>query len=227
MRQNLNTALVLLTLGLGFGADRAVVHVPTVTSESNLQRLPMRIGRRTGFPEVLPPEVLSVLRPDAYLLRQYRGDDVLLTLFMAYYAQQRPNQRIHSPSVCLPAGGWSPIEVGYQEIPIVSQPGVRVTANRYLIEKGPERQVVLYWFQGRGRAIADDAQATVFLAYDTLRGRGSDETLVRLNEPVRQSVAATLASEVHFVQALYPELSQILAAHVTRSTPQGQTRWLR
>ena len=171
------------------------------------------IGRKTGTPEALPQEVLSVLKPDDYLLRQYRGGGLPLTLFVAYYGhQQRLYERIHSPSACLPAGGWLPIEAGYQEIPIAHHPAVRVTANRYLVEKGAERQLVLYWFAGRGRVIANDVQATFYLAYDTLRGRGSDETLVRLNGPVRQSADATLAEEVRFVQALYPELRRIFAA---------------
>jgi len=210
MARNLNTAIVLLTLALGFAADRAIAHRTTIAPQRSLQQLPMTIARRTGIPEALAPEVLSVLKPDDYLLRHYRGDGLPLTLFMAHYGQPHLNERIHSPSVCLPAGGWVPIDVGYQEIQIAGQPAL--TVNRYLVEKGGQRQVILYWFAGRGRVIASDVQAGLYLAYDTLRGRGSDETLVRLNGPVRQSADATLAEEVRFIKGLYPELRRIFAA---------------
>jgi EpsI family protein len=98
------------------------------------------------------------------------------------------------------------VDVGYQEIAIPGDPSTRISANRFLIEKGADRQVVLYWFQGRGRVVANDIQATLFLAYDTLRGRGSDETLVRVSAPVGGSPHDILADEVRFVQHFYPQL---------------------
>lgn len=215
MRPTHNTALILLTMALAFAMDRAiahrvVVHRDAVGAHRSLQSLPLRIGGKTGSPEDLSQEVLSVLRPDEYLLRQYRGGSLPLTLFIAYYGHQHHLlERIHTPSMCLPGAGWLPIDREYQEIPIAHQPPVM--ANRYVVEKGGHRQVILYWFAGRGRVIANDVQATLYLAYDTLRGRGSDESLVRLNAPVQRSVQATLAEEVRFIQALYPEMQWLFA----------------
>jgi EpsI family protein len=154
-----------------------------------------------------------VLGLDDYLLRRFSATNgTALTLYVAYYGHQRLDGRIHSPSACLPAGGWLPVDVGYQEIAIPGDPSTRMSVNRFLIEKGTDRQVVLYWFQGRGRVVANDIQATLFLAYDTLRGRGSDETLVRVSAPVGRSPHDILAEEVRFVQHFYPQLRRFFVS---------------
>jgi len=204
--------LVVLTLLAGFAFQRAVAHNETPPPRHRLQTLPLFVGSWQGTPDALPPDVLAALGPDDYLLRRFQtASGAALTLYIGYYGHQHLNERIHSPSACLPAGGWLPVDVGYQEIAIPGDPSTRISANRYLIEKGADRQVVLYWFQGRGRVVANDVQATLFLAYDTLRGRGSDETLVRINAHVRGSAHNTLAYEVRFVQQFYPLLHRFLA----------------
>ena len=66
---------------------------------------------------------------------------------------------IHSPEVCLPGAGW---EVSAIEPVTVALPGTRfgaVTLNRAVIQKGLERQLVYYWFEGRGRRITNDFAA--------------------------------------------------------------------
>jgi EpsI family protein len=205
-------ALVLLTFCVGFGLHRAIAHGDAQKPAPKLQQIPLVVGSWQSREGELPQDVLSALRVDDYLYRRYQqatGDPV--TLYVAYYGRQRLDERIHSPRGCLPAGGWFPVSAGYQEIVIPGTPSHHFTANHYVVEKGTDRQVVLYWFQGRGRVVANEIQASLLLAFDTLSGRGSDEMLVRVNAPVRGSPAQALAAELRLVRLLYPRLSRFEA----------------
>lgn len=212
MRRAPRLVIVLLTLALGFAAHRAIATSATGSAHRSLQSLPLALGSWRGIEGALAPEMLAALRVDDYILRQYRGvSQVPVTLYIAYYGNPHLNERIHAPSACLPAGGWLPIEVGRAEISVPGGPSAPIVANRYVIEKGLDRQVVLYWFQGRGRVVANDVAATLFLAYDTLTGRGRDEMLVRVSAPVLTNGGETLAAEMGFTQAFYPLLHRFLA----------------
>jgi EpsI family protein len=62
---------------------------------------------------------------------------------------------------------------------------------RLLIAKGQQRQLVYYWYQSRGRVIAEDWQKIIYVGYDrATRGR-TDGALVRFTLPVyRENEAA-------------------------------------
>ncbi len=212
MRRVSRLSLILLTLLVGVMFHRAVAHGEATHPHRSLQGLPLSVGPWQGLEGSVPQDVLAALHVDDYVYRSYRekaGDPIIL--YVAYYGRQHLDERIHSPSGCLPAGGWFPVSVGYQEIVVPGSPSTHFAANRYLVTKGADRQVVLYWFQGRGRTVANEVKASLYLAFDTLSGRGSDETLVRVNALVRTSPAETLAEELRFVQSFYPRLARFEA----------------
>ena len=66
---------------------------------------------------------------------------------------QRQGDTIHSPQNCLPGAGWQPVRSDRMDIAV---PGGPVTVNRFVIQKGMDRQAVLYWYQGRGRVVAGE-----------------------------------------------------------------------
>ena len=211
MRRAFRLSLVLVALLAGFVGDRAVTHTATALSHKSLQALPFSIGPWHGVSDALSPDLIAALNFDDYILRRYREQGGRpVTLYVAYYGRPRLNGRIHSPSACLPAGGWLPVEVGYQTIAVPGMPSHQISANRFLIENGLDRQIALYWFQGRGRVVANDVIATMYLAYDTLKGRGSEEMLVRVNAPVMASPSAALQDEVRFIQGFFPYLHRFL-----------------
>src|SRR5271170_3006970 len=67
-------------------------------------------------------------------------------LFVAYFKTQRTGQSPHSPKNCLPGNGWSPTETGRIYVPIPSR-GETIRINKYVVSKGDEKSVVLYWYQ--------------------------------------------------------------------------------
>ncbi len=74
----------------------------------------------------------------------------LINLYVAYYESQRKGESIHSPSSCLPGGGWQfkGSRVLELDIPKRDYP---VQLMRAEMRLGEQRQLTYYWFQQRGR----------------------------------------------------------------------------
>jgi EpsI family protein len=56
--------------------------------------------------------------------------------------------------------------------------------NRYVIAKGPDRQLVLYWYLAHDRAVASEYWAKFYLVSDSMRMNRSDGSLIRLTTPM-------------------------------------------
>ena len=54
-------------------------------------------------------------------------------------------------------------------------------ANRYVIARGDDRQLVMFWYSVRGRRVATQDWMNVYLAFDSLRLSRSDNALIRMN----------------------------------------------
>jgi EpsI family protein len=126
------------------------------------------------------------------------------SLFVAWFQTQRGGARQpHSPKVCLPAAGWTPETTG--EITLNTAAG-DITVNRYLVTKGAERAVVLYWYQTPHRVIAGEWSAKLWLVADAARDHRTDTALVR----VITWPAGGTDKGVEFAQQAYPELRNFL-----------------
>jgi EpsI family protein len=128
-------------------------------------------------------------------------------LYVGYYASQRQGDTIHSPQNCLPGAGWRPVEAGRAEIPVN---GRTLDVNRYVIQKGLDRQVVLYWYQGRGRVVANEYANKALLMLDAARLNRTSGGLVRVMTPVRTTTEAATTELTTFVAALFPRLERHL-----------------
>jgi len=160
----------------------------------------------------LERDVLAVLGVDDYVNRTYVGArDEVMGLYIGYYASQRTGESIHSPQNCLPGSGWQPIS---SERTSIDAGGTKLPVNRYIIEKGLNRQIVLYWYQGRGRVVANEYANKFWLMVDQARLHRSNGSLVRLVAPVRGMDAAALASASasadQFARLVYPRLTAYL-----------------
>ena len=185
-----------------------------------LRNLTTQLGPWTGqeAPK-LTDEVLAVLGVDEYLNRYYVAAPAPpVSLYVGYYQSQREGDTIHSPMNCLPGAGWQPSETSRVdlEIPGRTSPG---NANRVIIQKGLDRQYVLYWYQSHGRVVASEYWSKVLMVSDAIRWNRSDAALVRVVTPIDTAGgvngAERRASE--FVAVLFPELERSLpSATLTR-----------
>jgi hypothetical protein len=54
-------------------------------------------------------------------------------------------------------------------------------ANRYVIAKGDDRQLVVFWYSVRGRRVAAQDWMNAYLALDSLRLSRTDNAMIRMN----------------------------------------------
>lgn len=173
-------------------------------------------GQIAGFEqqreETLSGQELQVLRPDDYVLRTYRdADGTDMTLFVAFYGQQTSGASIHSPRNCLPGTGWEPLR--HDRIDTRTAYGAS-QINRYLVEHGSgARALVYYWYQGRGRVIANEYTVKLDLLRDALFRRRTDEALVRLVIPISPGPRALTRADA-IASTTVREVIRLVAAHV-------------
>jgi EpsI family protein len=168
--------------------------------------LPHQLGAWSGAEVPLSSEILNVLGPGDFLSRTYQNSftSEVVDLFMAYFPSQRAGDTIHSPENCLPGSGWSPLE---SRQVVLSLPGhAPFRANRYLIGKGEERGIVLYWYWAHDRAEASEYLAKFYLVADSMRLNRSDGALIRVSTSLRIGEGANTAQQrlVAFTGELVP-----------------------
>jgi EpsI family protein len=174
-----------------------------------LARLPFRLGEWIGRDAApFEDDIVAALGVDEYINRQYiASHGAPLALYLGYYASQRQGDTMHSPQNCLPGAGWQPIESGRLRVQFA---GRDADVNRYVVQKGGDRQVVLYWYQGRGRITAGEYANKMWLMLDAARLQRSDGGLARVITPVVSDVSEATAYAAAFAATLLPVLSEHL-----------------
>jgi EpsI family protein len=178
---------------------------------------PMQLGEWRGIQQ--PPmteEVEKVLGADDYLTRAYfLPDRSGVGLFVGYWRSQRQGDTIHSPLNCLPGAGWLPVSNTKSTIPNPDNPtGPPHTVNRVVIQKGLEKQLVLYWYQSHGRVVASEYWGRFYLMADAMRLNRTDGSIIRVIAPVIGNApdAEALAERraIEFTGLLLPSLERYL-----------------
>ena len=126
-------------------------------------------------------------------------------LYVGFYQSQRTGSTYHSPKNCLPGAGWQFMKSDYVTLPM---PGDQaVTINRVLIQKGLDKQVILYWYHDRGRVIPSEYWAKGYLVWDAMTKRRSDGSLVRISVPVLDGAEEEAFNHaVRFLEDMWPVL---------------------
>ncbi len=204
------TAILLLQMAGFFAVSRR----EAVPLARPLSDLPSQLGAWTMVQDSqVEQEVMDVLKADDVLSRVYadpahrRG----ASLFVAYFKSQRTGQTPHSPKNCLPGAGWSPSESDVVAIPIPGREPIEV--NRYVVAKGDDKSVVLYWYQSRDRVVASEYRAKFYLVADAIRYNRTDTALVRVIVPVSGNDSATATTTAEdFVKAFFMPLRRQMPA---------------
>jgi EpsI family protein len=195
---------VLLVLILAVGV---LVNAWSYLGEAHVERrelkdFPQTVGawQRTGTDQILDDATLKVLRASDYLLRDFRKPDgQIANLYVGYYATQRTGATYHSPLNCLPGSGWTLSEPAKATIALPD--GTSFIANKYVIQNGDYRSLMVYWYQGRGRHLASEYWGKVYTVFDSVRLRRSDGAMVRVTVPIGNSEAAAQQQAIEFASA--------------------------
>jgi len=188
-------------------------HNETLPSREPFASFPHQLGEWSGTDVAMPREVLDILGPGDFLQRYYENTSVSqpdVDLFLAYFPSQRAGDTIHSPKHCLPGAGWLPTESSRISI---SLPGHSpFEANHYVIAKGGDRQLVLYWYWAHDRALASEYWAKFYLVADSIRLNRSDGALIRVTTPLLpgESVEAAQQRLLSFAGNVVPRLDRYI-----------------
>jgi len=204
------SAFLIVQGSLFYGYSRG--ETPPVAR--SLETFPTDLGKWRMIQQgVMEPEIKDVLRADDYVTRDYAASNTqVANLFVAFFKTQRAGQTPHSPKNCLPGSGWVwtvsdtiPVTVTGRETPI--------EINRYVIAKGEDKAVVLYWYQSRDRVVAKEYQAAAYVASDALRHNRTDTSIVKVTVRIlnNQEEAATQTG-IDFIQSFFATLRQYFPA---------------
>lgn len=201
--------LLLVQAGIFYGFSRK----ETTPVYRPLSEFPTTLGDwRMVQQGIMEPEVKEVLRANDYITRSYANVNTrgFANLFVAFFESQRAGQTPHSPKNCLPGSGW--VWTVSDTIPVtVPDRAQPIVVNRYVVQKGDEKSVVLYWYQSRDRVVASEYAAKVYVVADAIRYNRSDTSLVRVVVPVAgDDLNGATAAGVSFVQAFFQPLREFL-----------------
>ena len=205
------SACLLMVAGYLAHASRSEETPPRIP----FSRFPVSVAEWTGHtaPD-FDPKVMAALGVDEYVNRVYVRGDKAAHLYVGYYRSQREGSQIHSPMNCLPGAGWLPVETGVATLAAGTSPAGTAVVNRYLIQKGLDRQVVLYWYQSHGRVVASEYWSKVYLVLDSMRLNRTDAALVRVIVPIddnrRTPEAFADDAALDFAGAIAPLLGNYL-----------------
>jgi exosortase D (VPLPA-CTERM-specific) len=140
----------------------------------------------SGTRAPLAPNVEATLGADDYLSSVWHApaEAEPVDFFVSYYRSQTEGEAIHSPEVCLPATGWEVARIARVEVALPGTLLGTLPVNRAVIQKGLERQLVYYWFEGRGRQMTSDFAAKFYTVADGMTRGRSDGGLVRVITPI-------------------------------------------
>ncbi|MBN1140903.1 MAG: VPLPA-CTERM-specific exosortase XrtD [Deltaproteobacteria bacterium] len=204
--------VVAMILGVNLGLASGVDFRERVPAKQPLAGFPVKLAGWQGENGTLDRKILDELDLSDYLMRDYRdGSGRPVNVYVAYYESQRKGESIHSPSSCLPGGGWRFQESGARIIAGEGLPeGFRV--QRALISKGGQTQLSFYWFMMRGRVLTDLYQVKAANFWDALTKQRSDGALVRLITPVfpGEKVADAEARLLNLTFLLMPVLEEFI-----------------
>jgi exosortase D (VPLPA-CTERM-specific) len=198
--------LVAGTVSWSFASERQ----STVPERSRFEAFPMSENSWVGRRQTLEPDIERVLGADDYILADFikSGELAPVNFLVSYYNSQTSGSGIHSPEVCIPAGGWevsqwqqAPLNIGQQQFSV----------NRAIIQKGQARQLVYYWFDQRGRRLTSDYVAKAYTVWDAASKGRSDGALIRVVTAIDgKDVAGAEARLKRFLEDQLPKIPKFV-----------------
>jgi EpsI family protein len=199
-------------------ATSALLHVLSYAEPSPVKKpfsqFPLLISERWQGKEVgLDKEIVNTLKLSDYMMRVYVGLDeneeneeevTPVWLYVGYYQSQRTGSTYHSPKNCLPGAGWQFEESS--EASVMVAENTQIVINRALVRKGADRQLILYWYQDRGRIIASEYWAKGYMVWDAVMKHRTDGALVRVSVPVMTTPDEAYRTGLAFVTDIWPLL---------------------
>ena len=173
--------------------------------------VPAQIGPWVGTILPVDKRAIEILETSDVSMTEYRlGQEP--PVWFAQVAGFGNRAAFHPPEICYVGSHYEVLE--RQRIPVLVN-GRELDVMRLVIRQGPKRFEAWYWFTANGRVTANYYRQQLWLLADTIRGKSSSGTLVRISTPVEDvdTSRRRLLTFVSFLTASDAEM-----AHVHEST---------
>jgi EpsI family protein len=201
--------VVAFLIGAGVTA-RGIGHGAPVKLLRPFAQFPASLGDWQGRSMRLTGEIEKRVGVSDYLFRVYvRPQTDVVHFYVGYYESQRHGEMIHSPKNCLPGSGWF---ISKRETLVLDLPDHEPFAvNKFIVENGVERQLVLYWYQqAGGRIVTNEYLGRLHLVWDAFTLDRTDAALVRLSVPFEGSSDRAVEVATEFLREAHPRLMRFL-----------------
>lgn len=219
-----NMLLSSVIMGVSFVFLLGSIDQRPVPAHLSLRAFPEELSGWSGTPVPLSKKEQEILNADdfASILFTKAATESSIFFFSAFYQHQTPEKNIHSPKNCLPGSGWAMIDTKVITVPLENG-GKPERINQVVIQKGLSKQVVLYWYQERGRIFPNEYWGRFYLVKDALTLHRTDGALVRISASLEGSVDNTVQKELRFIRNLTPMLSEYIPGrhHVAMPSSPG------
>ncbi len=177
-----------------------------------LSEFPKELGDWTAMSEhKIEGRSMEVLRVDDYFMRNYRNSSgEIIGLYIGYFNSQREGKGIHSPRQCLPGAGWVAVDTSVYNMPISGHHPETAPVNKFIMGKGLDRQLYLFWYHGRSRVYASEYWNKIYLIWDGLTKKRTDGALIRVNNPVLGNPESALKTQTEFINLFFPLLKEYI-----------------
>lgn len=186
-----------------------VSHGEAVVPAQPLRNLPYNVNGWSGQEYPISERVVKAVSVTDYTNRVYsKTGQAQVQLYVGYYSTQKTGDTMHSPKNCIPGSGWDPVHSAYTTITLLD--GRQIVVNDYIIQRDQDKQLVFYWYQGRGRVIASEYSGKFWMVADAISRHRTDGALVRLITPMQDGEGNARARLTRFTQDVFPELDNII-----------------
>jgi EpsI family protein len=204
VRLTISALLLLFAAAINYGISTSEAEI----FRSKLDTFPTRVGEWEMIDEQrIDDKSMEVLGVDDYVMRTYSdGDDGDIGLYIGYFGSQQEGKQIHSPRQCLLGSGWVTIRHEEYDAVLKRQHPANPSINLDLLQRGSDRILVLWWYQGRGRSYSSEYRNKAYLVWDRLTKRRTDGALVRVHSTVNGDTKKSMEDLTDFANLLMPYL---------------------
>lgn len=157
--------------------------VPAQQKAVYAKQLPIFINGWSGEDIKVDDRTLEILETNDVLMRDYKKEGNPFIQLCIIYASN--NRKVsHPPEVCYKGSGWSLEE----KIPVVfsikSDEFPELRANKLILEKGDQKQLVLYWYKCNSDYATNYYKQQINVVKSEIITGKSTSGLIRISTPI-------------------------------------------
>lgn len=153
----------------------------------------------------LDGKMVEALDLDDYINAAYSDGRRQVQLYVGYYQSAMKIGAAHDPLVCFPGQGW--VVVSRESGQVTDGSGSRPALSyaNMLVQRGAERELVIYWFQTFDRTTTDTFTQKLHTLWHKIRHQRGDNAFVRVSVSVDDETHPTSTeATLSFVRSFYP-----------------------